>query len=399
MRWLALLLLLTLMLAALEKGGLQFTAVTSQDAFKQALAEGPVLIYFHQPDCAGCKYLEANVYTDPEVVQALSNFSLLSIDVKEWPLVGLEVYTDGLVYVYAGGRFWSEKISGRQMLPILGTPTVVMGYVKNGDVYVKLVVVGPLEAVHFMRLLETAFEKKVVETTPAPIMPQLLISFAAGALSVFSPCVLPVLTIAATTYLARRNLSIVLAGMLASFSVLASAAALAAGFAGVLTRTALYTIGGVVLILVGSTLVVEKLNKSFATWASRIQTSAFKSSRGARGAVGDVLLGMSLGAVWMPCVAPIFGAVVISNIMISALSGDLLAVFAATFSYAAGLAVVVYLVIAAVRRGARRASQFAKWAQWGRRMEYAVGFLAIALGLALLGEAAGLQTFSKIFTP
>ncbi|MGC8994263.1 MAG: cytochrome c biogenesis CcdA family protein, partial [Pyrobaculum sp.] len=226
---------------------------------------------------------------------------------------------------------------------------------------------------------------------------QLLASFAAGAVSVFSPCVLPVLTIAATTYLARRSLALVLAGMTLSFAAIATVVTVAASWAGSVVNTVLYAVGGAVLIAMGAVLVVERLNRAFVVWASRFQTSAYKASKLQLGKLSDVALGLSLGAVWTPCIAPLFGAVVVANLVASAVTGNYLALFASTLAYAAGLAAVVYALINVARRGALKASKSMKWSMWGRRVEYIVGILSIAFGILLIGEALGLGTFSALF--
>jgi len=81
----------------------------------------------------------------------------------------------------------------------------------------------------------------------------------------------------------------------------------------------------------------------------------------------------------------------------SALTGNYLLLFAATLAYAAGLALVIYLLIVAVRRGAGRAVKSMRWGSLGRRIEYAVGVASIILGVLLIGEAFGLGTFSALF--
>jgi cytochrome c biogenesis protein CcdA len=209
--------------------------------------------------------------------------------------------------------------------------------------------------------------------------------------------VLPVLTIAATTYLARRSLSIVLAGMAVSYAAIATAVSAAAAWVGEVANVVLYAVGGVLLILIGAVLVVERLNKAFVVWASRLQTSAYKVSRRGVGKVGDFMLGASLGAVWTPCIAPFFGAVVVANLVASAISGNYLLLFAATLAYAAGLALMIYILITAVRRGVTRTTKSVKWGALGRKIEYAVGVASIVLGVLLIGEALGLGTFTFLF--
>ncbi|WP_309544045.1 hypothetical protein [Pyrobaculum aerophilum] len=70
MRGLAAALILTAFLVALQIGQLQFTDVTSAQEFSQALRDGPVLIYIHQPNCEGCNYLKTHVFTQGQVANA-----------------------------------------------------------------------------------------------------------------------------------------------------------------------------------------------------------------------------------------------------------------------------------------------------------------------------------------
>ncbi|AET34212.1 cytochrome c biogenesis protein [Pyrobaculum ferrireducens] len=424
---LAPLLLLAPLVLALQIGQLQFTDVNSAQDLASALRDGPLLIFIHQPDCPGCQYLKTQVFTQPQVASALSGVNLISIDLAKYLIRGLEVVADGQVYIYSEGSLRVAKASGRQNVPVIGTPTVVMGYVKNGEIHVTLIMVGAAPPDVFLQLVKTAYANVQTQQTPqpantppptpekgaaqmtqptpsaeaSPLTPgaylQLLVSFAAGAASVFSPCVLPVLTIAATTYLARRSLALVLAGMTLSFAAIATVVTAAATWAGSVVNTVLYAVGGAALIAMGAVLVVERLNNAFMVWASRFQTSAYKASKLQLGKLSDVALGLSLGAVWTPCIAPLFGAVVVANLVASAVTGNYIALFASTLAYAAGLAAVVYALINVARRGALKASRSMKWSMWGRRVEYIVGILSIAFGILLIGEALGLGTFSALF--
>jgi cytochrome c biogenesis protein CcdA/thioredoxin-related protein len=409
------LLLLAALAAALQIGQLQFTDVKSQQDLAAALGrDGPILIFIHQPDCPGCRYLKTQVFTDGRAASALKGINLVSIDLANYLVRGVEAVADGQVYIYYGGSLREQKASGRQNIPVIGTPTVVMGYVKNGVLHATFVMIGAVDSVTFLKFLGLAYPRQnssqtaAGQTVGAPqiegrhavaggglqTLAQLALSFAAGAASVFSPCVLPVLTIAATTYLARRSLSIVLVGMAVSYAVIATAVSAAAVWVGEVANVVLYAVGGVLLILMGAVLVVERLNRSFVVWASRFQTSAYKASRRGVGKVGDFMLGASLGAVWTPCIAPFFGAVVVANLVASAISGNYLLLFAATLAYAAGLALVIHILITAVRRGATRTTKSMKWGALGRKIEYVVGAASIVLGVLLIGEALGLGTFS-----
>jgi len=404
------LLLLAALAAALQIGQLQFTEVKSQQDLAVVLGrDGPVFIFIHQPQCPGCDYLKTQVFPNDRVATALRDINLISIDLADYLVRNVEAVADGRVYIYYGGSLREQKVSGRQNIPVIGTPTVIMGYAKNGTLRVTFVMIGHADPDTFLRFLDMAYGQQTStpqrQTRPqqhaagegAQAFLQIALSFAAGAVSVFSPCVLPVLTIAATTYLVRRSLPLVLAGMAVSYAVIATAVSAAAAWVGEVANVVLYAVGGVLLVAMGAVLVVERLNKAFVIWASRFQTSAHKASRRGVGRAGDFILGASLGAVWTPCIAPFFGAVVVANLVASALTGNYLLLFAATLSYAAGLALVIYLLVQAARRGAGRATKTMKWSALGRKIEYAVGIISIILGVLLLGEAFGLGTFSTLF--
>ncbi|ABO07967.1 cytochrome c biogenesis protein [Pyrobaculum calidifontis] len=397
---------------SLTIGQLHFTDVNSGDDFNRALVDGPVLIFIHQPNCLGCAKLKGEVFPKPQVAQALRGVNLVSIDLAAYPVTSIKVVADGSVYVYQGSLRVS-KASGQVEVPIYATPTLVLGYVKNGTIHLTMVIVGAVEAPQLIELVKLAYTQPT-EATPRPsttqtaepttatqttsplgTVAQIALSFAAGAASVFSPCVLPVVTIAATTYLARRNLALVLLGMVISFAALAALATTAAAWARAAATTALYLIGGVVLVAIGLIFVIERFNKAFLMWVSSLQTRAYKLTKRGAGAVGDLALGASLGAVWMPCVAPFLGVVAMGSLVAAALSRDYLAVFFNTLAYAAGLAAVIYAVVYAVQKSARRTATL-KWSRLGRRIEYAVGIASIVLGILLIGEAFGLRTITLL---
>ena len=407
MKAVAAVLLLPMLVIALQIGQLNFVDVKSAQDYKNALKDGPVLVFIHQPDCPGCQYLKTQVFTDGRVASALKGINLVSIDWANYLVRGVEAVADGQVYMYDSGSLWKWKVSGRQNILVFGTPTVIMGYVKDGVLHVTFVMIGAADPDTFLKFLDMAYGQQT--STPqqqtqqpaaregAQAFAQIALSFAAGVASVFSPCVLPVLTIAATTYLVRRSLPLVLAGMAASYAVIATVVSAVAAWVGEVVNVVLYAVGGVLLVAMGAVLVVERLNRSFVIWASRFQTSAYKASKRGVGRAGDFMLGASLGAVWTPCIAPFFGAVVVANLVASALTGNYLLLFAATLAYAAGLALVIYLLIVAVRRGAGRAAKSMRWGSLGRKIEYAVGVASIILGVLLIGEALGLGTFSALF--
>ncbi|MFP8968388.1 protein-disulfide reductase DsbD [Pokkaliibacter sp. CJK22405] len=69
-----------------EQPGLKFERVTGWDELQQALsaahAEGkPVMLDFYADWCISCKELEFGTFKDPQVIQALSSYKLIQVDV------------------------------------------------------------------------------------------------------------------------------------------------------------------------------------------------------------------------------------------------------------------------------------------------------------------------------
>ncbi len=125
----------------------------------------------------------------------------------------------------------------------------------------------------------------------------------AGLLSVFSPCVLPLLPAVlaySTSRGALRPLSIVV-GLSISFITMGI---LTSAFGSVFQQYVLYLniIAGLVIILMGLTLLLE-LN-IFSMFPSPSTLDVEKE-----GLFGGLLLGLSLGVIWIPCVGPILGSI------------------------------------------------------------------------------------------
>ncbi|MGC9118621.1 MAG: cytochrome c biogenesis CcdA family protein [Thermoproteus sp.] len=301
-------------------------------------------------------------------------------------------------------RGYTKPYYGPYQVPILGTPTMLVGYDIGGKLYFKGLLLGGLPPQGFLEFLslsgftaptETAEIQQsstpVVTTAKGGVQPLLAlpVAFAVGAASIFSPCVLPVLTVGAVAVAARRNLWKVLAGMVLSFSafgVLVSALGQAAsGF-----RVALEGAGGAVLLMLGLLLVVPPFERRFVVAMSGLQTKASKAARGA----GDFALGLSLGAVWTPCIAPFMGLAAVSALV----SGNFLDGFAIMLAYALGLAVALYAILKAISRWGRKAAvRSMGLSKWGRRLELIVGIASIALGILLLGEAGRSRSVERGF--
>jgi cytochrome c biogenesis protein CcdA len=139
----------------------------------------------------------------------------------------------------------------------------------------------------------------------------LALAFAAGLLSILSPCVLPLVPIVLGAALNAHPLGAVAlaAGLSVSFTVLGLLLALA-GFGLGIDAGMFRLAAAAIMIVLGAILVVPSWQAWLAAaggpvsgWADR-RFGGFASS----GLAGQFAIGLLLGAVWSPCVGPTLGA-------------------------------------------------------------------------------------------
>lgn len=139
----------------------------------------------------------------------------------------------------------------------------------------------------------------------------LLLAFAAGLLSILSPCVLPLVPIVLGAALSAhpRGAVALAAGLAVSFTGLGLLLALA-GFGFAIDAGLFQTIAVGIMILFGIVLLTPPLQARLAaaggplsSWMDR-HFGAVASS----GVFGQFGIGLLLGAIWSPCVGPTLGA-------------------------------------------------------------------------------------------
>jgi cytochrome c-type biogenesis protein len=137
------------------------------------------------------------------------------------------------------------------------------------------------------------------------------LSFAAGALSTLSPCVLPLLPIVLASAAAEHRLApaSLAAGLALSFTAIGVFVA-TLGFAIGLDETAFRTVAAILLGAIGLVLALPALQSKisaaggpFSNWVSS-RFGGFKAS----GVSGQFGTGLLLGAIWSPCAGPTLGA-------------------------------------------------------------------------------------------
>ena len=175
-----------------------------------------------------------------------------------------------------------------------------------------------------------------------------LLAFAAGALTILSPCVLPLVPVVFASAGQRHRLGpfALAGGLIASFTIVGFFLAAFGTRLGV-DADQLRTSGAVILGVAGLFLLLAKLQDLVANaaapliaWAGERQ-QAFDNG----GLFGQAAIGVLLGLVWSPCVGPTLGAAIAL-----AAQGQALSRVAITMAaFASGIAAVL-LVIALLGR-------------------------------------------------
>lgn len=139
------------------------------------------------------------------------------------------------------------------------------------------------------------------------------IGFAAGSLSVLSPCVLPLVPILIGTAASahRRGPLALAAGLVLSFAVIGVLLASAGASLG-LDQTVFRDVAALMLLGFGVLLLSAGLQERFAVAASGFSGAGqgMLSRLTLDGLSGQFVLGLLLGVVWSPCVGPTLGATI-----------------------------------------------------------------------------------------
>jgi cytochrome c-type biogenesis protein len=160
------------------------------------------------------------------------------------------------------------------------------------------------------------------------------LTFAAGLASVASPCVLPVVPIivAGTTDEDRARPALIVAGIALAFVAMGIVSSLFGGAIGPLLPWLEKGTGALVLLF-GVLLLADVNVFKRLTWLQRLDV-------GGRGRWSGLLLGASLGLVWIPCVGPMLSSV----LAMVATDGTLAAGVVLLLVYSLGFAVPMLAV-------------------------------------------------------
>src|ERR1700733_4134585 len=216
-----------------------------------------------------------------------------------------------------------------------------------------------------------------------------LLAFLGGALTIVSPCILPVLPFV----FARGGRSFasstlpLLVGMALTFAGVATLAAVGGSWAvrvnswGRWVALAMLTIFGLALL---SRRLADWASRPLVAFGNRVLESGEKEGRAS--VVQSLLLGFATGFLWAPCAGPILGLILTG----AALSGPNPRTTLLLLSYAAGAAASLAIVMLAGGRVVRAFKNSLGAGEWVRR---GLGVLVLAAVAAIgLGWDTGILT-------
>ena len=210
------------------------------------------------------------------------------------------------------------------------------------------------------------------------------LGYAAGALSVLSPCVLPLLPILVAGALTQHRFGAwaLGAGLALSFAVVGVFVA-TVGVAIGIDNAWLRSVAGVLLIVFGAVMALPSLQRAFAAATARLAAGGgdvLQRVEG-RGWRGQLAVGALLGVVWTPCVGPTLGA---ASTLAS--SGQSL-VEVASLMVLFGLGAATPLVAIGTLSQRVRVGSRSSWLNAAERTRRVAGVLLVLFGVAIVSGA------------
>jgi cytochrome c biogenesis protein CcdA/thiol-disulfide isomerase/thioredoxin len=209
-----------------------------------------------------------------------------------------------------------------------------------------------------------------------------VLAFLGGALTILSPCILPVLpfVFARTSEPFSRSTLPLLIGMAATFAAISTLAAVGGAWA-----VHLNEYGRIAALVILTLSALALLSERFAAWITRpfVALGARLTSDSAagpeRGVVPSLILGVATGFLWAPCAGPILGLILTG----AALRGPSAGTTVLLLAYALGAAASLAIAAAAGTRVIATMKRSFSAGEWLRRalgVAILVGVAAIAFG-------------------
>ncbi|HXW75149.1 MAG TPA: cytochrome c biogenesis protein DipZ [Steroidobacteraceae bacterium] len=223
-----------------------------------------------------------------------------------------------------------------------------------------------------------------------------VLAFLGGALTILSPCILPVVpfVLARTEQPFARSTLPLLVGMAATFAALSTLAAVGGAWA-----VKVNDYGRLLALVVLGISAAALLSERFATWLTRPLVAfgarlASGNEAGARGGVvRSLVLGVATGFLWAPCAGPILGLILTG----AALHGPSATTTVLLLAYALGAATSLAIVAGASTRILAALKRSLGAGEWLRRA-LGVAVLAAVVAIALRWDVGVLTRLSVAST-
>ncbi|MCL5975829.1 MAG: cytochrome c biogenesis CcdA family protein [Gammaproteobacteria bacterium] len=201
----------------------------------------------------------------------------------------------------------------------------------------------------------------------------------AGALSILSPCVWPLVPVvmASAATSGRKGVMFLALGLSTSFAVagtLLSFALISLGLDPELFRY----IAAALLVVIGLILVIKRLNNWLSYRLSLLTSNVDVSGKNPTTNLGQFSMGALMGLVWLPCVGPTLGAA----IALASLGQSFGMAFLVMFVF--GLSTALVLVITGMLSSKLINKLRPGVLQNVERLKFLLGWLLIILGLMVL---------------
>jgi cytochrome c biogenesis protein CcdA len=224
-------------------------------------------------------------------------------------------------------------------------------------------------------------------------MPLFLIAYAGGALTILSPCILPVLpfVFARVDRPFRSHGLPMLLGMALAFSAVATLAAVAGNWVvavneyGRYVAIALFAIFGATLLFPA---MADPLSRPMVALGMRLSETRADAGSARASVFSPVLLGVATGLLWAPCAGPILGLILTS----AALNGASLGTSLLLLAYAAGAGTSL---AAALLFGGRLAGTMKRTVRAGEWVRRGAG-AAVLMGVAVIALDLDTRLLSRL---
>ncbi len=214
----------------------------------------------------------------------------------------------------------------------------------------------------------------------------------AGAVSIASPCVLPLLpgVMAYSTEKSKLTPLAIVSGLVLSFTAMGVASSIFGAFL-MEYIDYLKIISGVLIIAMGLYILSRTVEDLFLkAWQYLPVSRIARPDVEKEGFLGGILLGVSLGIVWIPCIGPMLATI----LMMVAQQGTVLYGASLLMTYSLGLAIPMLLIAYSSNMVSGKLRDVSKYSAGIRKV---AGVILLAVGIYYLSIMGFLPAIPSVF--